>query len=136
LLSNIYLHYALDLWAHQWRQRHAAGDVILVRYADDSVMGFQYEGDAKRFLAAMRERLAKFKLELHPDKTRLIPIWSVRRATMSGAGSKKAGNLRLSRFHALLWSIWRQVFDRQTDNQETDACIAGSHSGNVDATPT
>lgn len=72
LLSNIYLHYALDLWAHQWRQRHAVGDVILVRYADDSVMGFQYEGDAKRFLAAMRVRLAKFKLELHPDKTRLI----------------------------------------------------------------
>ena len=72
LLSNIYLHYALDLWAHQWRQRHAVGDVILVRYADDSVMGFQYEGEAKRFLAAMRVRLAKFKLELHPDKTRLI----------------------------------------------------------------
>lgn len=72
LLSNIYLHYALDLWAHQWRQRHAAGDVILVRYADDSVMGFQYEADARRFLAAMRVRLAKFKLELHPDKTRLI----------------------------------------------------------------
>ena len=72
LLANIYLHYALDLWAHQWRQRRAAGDVILVRYADDSVMGFQYEGEARRFLAAMRERLAKFKLELHPDKTRLI----------------------------------------------------------------
>jgi len=72
MLSNIYLHYALDLWAHQWRGRHAAGDVILVRYADDSVMGFQYEGDAKRFLTAMRERLAQFKLELHPDKTRLI----------------------------------------------------------------
>lgn len=72
LLANIYLHYALDLWAHQWRQRHAAGDVILIRYADDSVMGFQYEGEARRFLAAMRNRLAKFKLELHPDKTRLI----------------------------------------------------------------
>ena len=72
LLANIYLHYALDLWAHQWRQRRAAGDVILVRYADDSVMGFQYKSEAKRFLASMRERLAKFKLELHPDKTRLI----------------------------------------------------------------
>jgi len=72
LLANIYLHYALDLWAHQWRGRHAAGDVILIRYADDSVMGFQYEGEARRFLAAMRDRLAKFKLELHPDKTRLI----------------------------------------------------------------
>ena len=72
LLANIYLHYALDLWAHQWRQRHANGDVILVRYADDSVMGFQYENEARRFLAEMRKRLAKFKLELHPDKTRLI----------------------------------------------------------------
>ena len=72
LLANIYLHYAFDLWAHQWRQRRASGDVILVRYADGSVMGFQYEGEARRFLAALQERLAKFKLELHPDKTRLI----------------------------------------------------------------
>jgi group II intron reverse transcriptase/maturase len=72
LLANIYLHYALDLWAHQWRQRHAAGDVILVRYADDSVMGFQYEGEARRFLTALQDRLSKFRLELHPDKTRLI----------------------------------------------------------------
>lgn len=72
LLANIYLHYAFDLWAHQWRQRRASGDVIVVRYADDSVMGFQYEGEARRFLAALQERLAKFKLELHPDKTRLI----------------------------------------------------------------
>jgi RNA-directed DNA polymerase len=72
LLANIYLHYVFDLWAHQWRNRHAAGDVILIRYADDSVVGFQYENEAKRFLAAMRERFAQFKLELHPDKTRLI----------------------------------------------------------------
>lgn len=72
LLANIYLHYALDLWSHQWRKKHALGNVIMVRYADDSVMGFQYEGDAKCFLAAMRERLGRFKLELHPDKTRLI----------------------------------------------------------------
>lgn len=72
LLANIYLHYAFDLWAHQWRNRYAAGDVILIRYADDSVMGFQYENEAKRFLAAMQERFAKFNLELHPDKTRLI----------------------------------------------------------------
>lgn len=72
LLANIYLHYALDLWAHQWRKRYATGDVILVRYADDSVMGFQYEGEARRFLAAMRDRLAKFKLALHPEKTRRI----------------------------------------------------------------
>jgi RNA-directed DNA polymerase len=72
LLANIYLHYVLDQWAHQWRRRHAEGDVILVRYADDSVMGFQYEGEARRFLALLRKRLATFGLELHPDKTRLI----------------------------------------------------------------
>jgi group II intron reverse transcriptase/maturase len=72
LLANIYLHYALDLWAQQWRNRQAAGDVIIVRYADDSVLGFQYEGEARRFLRALQERLAHFGLQLHPDKTRLI----------------------------------------------------------------
>lgn len=72
LLSNIYLHYVLDLWAHQWRQRHAAGQVTIVRYADDSVVGFERRDDAVRYLAALRERMAKFGLALHPDKTRLI----------------------------------------------------------------
>ncbi len=72
LLANVYLHYALDLWAQQWRGRHAKGQVIMVRYADDSVFGFENRGDAQTFLAAMRERLAKFGLVLHPDKTRLI----------------------------------------------------------------
>uniref|UniRef100_UPI00403F57CA reverse transcriptase domain-containing protein n=1 Tax=Rhizobium sp. T1473 TaxID=555321 RepID=UPI00403F57CA len=72
MLSNIYLHYALDLWVQQWRTRDAKGDVIIVRYADDSVIGFQYEGEAQRFLQALRERLAQFGLQLHPEKTRLI----------------------------------------------------------------
>jgi hypothetical protein len=62
VLSNIYLHYALDLWVQQWRTRNAKGNVIIVRYADDSVIGFQYEGEAQRFLQALRERLAKFGL--------------------------------------------------------------------------
>lgn len=72
LLANIYLHYVLDLWAHQWRQRYARGDVIIVRWADDFVVGFQYEDDAKRFHAELRDRFKKFSLELHPEKTRLI----------------------------------------------------------------
>lgn len=72
LLANIYLHYAFDLWAHQWRQRHAQGTVNLVRYADDIVAGFEHEADAKRFLTELRQRLAEFMLTLHPDKTRLI----------------------------------------------------------------
>ena len=72
LLSNVYLHYVFDLWAHQWRRRNARGDVILVRFADDYVAGFQHRDDAERFLAELRERLAKFSLELHAEKTRLI----------------------------------------------------------------
>jgi len=72
LLANIYLHYAYDLWAHQWRQRHARGTVIFVRYADDIVAGFEHAADAERFLAEMRERMAAFGLALHPEKTRLI----------------------------------------------------------------
>jgi RNA-directed DNA polymerase len=72
LLANIYLHYVLDLWADRWRRREAKGNVVIVRYADDSVFGFEYEDDARRFLEAMRERLAQFALALHPDKTRLI----------------------------------------------------------------
>jgi group II intron reverse transcriptase/maturase len=72
LLSNIYLHYALDLWVQQWRKQHARGEVYIVRYADDIVMGFQYEQDVRAMRTAMAERLAKFGLELHPEKTRVI----------------------------------------------------------------
>src|SRR6266545_7783662 len=72
LLANIYLHYVFDLWAQRWRKRYARGEVILTRFADDSIVGFQLRGDAERFLAELRERLAKFGLELHPDKTRLL----------------------------------------------------------------
>lgn len=72
LLANIYLHYVFDLWAHQWRERHARGPVTLVRYADDIAVGFCLSDDAIRFQAALRERLEKFGLKLHPDKTRLI----------------------------------------------------------------
>ena len=72
LLANVYLHYVFDLWAHQWRRRHARGDAILVRFADDYVAGFEDREDAERFLADLRGRFAEFGLELHPDKTRLI----------------------------------------------------------------
>jgi RNA-directed DNA polymerase len=72
LLSNVYLHYVFDLWADQWRQRHARGDVVLSRFADDYVAGFEHREDAERFLADLRDRFAEFGLELHPEKTRLI----------------------------------------------------------------
>jgi len=72
LLANIYLHYAFDLWVQQWRTTQARGDVIVVRYADDFIVGFQHKAEAERFLADLRLRFAKFGLQLHPDKTRLI----------------------------------------------------------------
>jgi RNA-directed DNA polymerase len=72
LIANVYLHYLFDLWADAWRKKVAKGDVIIVRYADDLVMGFQHRAEAERFLEEFKERLAKFGLELHPDKTRLI----------------------------------------------------------------
>jgi group II intron reverse transcriptase/maturase len=72
LLANLYLHYVFDLWAQQWRQRHAQGDVILVRYADDILAGFEHHAEAERFLAELRERMAAFGLALHPQKTRLL----------------------------------------------------------------
>jgi group II intron reverse transcriptase/maturase len=72
LLANIYLHYAFDLWIKHWRRHKAAGDVVVVRYADDIVVGFEHLADAERFLSDWKERMQKFGLELHPDKTRLI----------------------------------------------------------------
>lgn len=72
LLANVYLHYVLDLWAQQWRKRSARGEMIVIRYADDTVVGFEERTDAERFLRELKERFQKFALELHPDKTRLI----------------------------------------------------------------
>ena len=72
LLANVYLHYVLDLWVQRWREKTAKGDVIIVRYADDFVVGFQHREDAERFLQELRERVEKFGLALHPEKTRLL----------------------------------------------------------------
>jgi RNA-directed DNA polymerase len=72
LLGNIYLHYVFDLWAERWRRREARGDMIVVRYADDLVAGFEHEDDARRFLDATRERFEAFSLSRHPGKTRVI----------------------------------------------------------------
>ena len=88
LLANVYLHYVLDLWADWWRKREAHGDMILVRYADDFTAGFERKADAERFLAELRERLARFGLELHPGKTRLIEFgrFAARDRERRGAG--------------------------------------------------
>ena len=88
LLANLYLHYVFDLWAAQWRRRYARGDVIIVRYCDDFIVGFQYKDDAEQFLSDLRARFHRFHLELHPDKTRLIEFgrWASERRQRRGQG--------------------------------------------------
>lgn len=86
LLANVYLHYVFDLWVEQWRKRQARGDVIVVRYADDLVVGFEHRKEAERFLKEFGERLAKFGLELHPEKTRLIEFGRYAEANRKARG--------------------------------------------------
>jgi len=94
LLANIYLHYVLDLWADQWRKTRASGDVVIVRYADDFVVGFQHESDARRFLEELRERFRQFNLELHAEKTRVIEFgrFASERRARRGQGKPETFN--------------------------------------------
>jgi RNA-directed DNA polymerase len=119
LLANIFMHYALDLWVHQWRQRYARGRVIIVRYCDDFVMGFQYEADARRMLVDLKERLAKFKLALHEQKTRLIEF-----GKLSSELRRRRGAHRCETFGFLGFTHYcarsrdgRFVVKRRTDRQ-------------------
>jgi len=112
LLANVYLHYVFDLWIETWRQKVATGDVIVVRYADDLVVGFENRMEAERFLKAFRERLAKFGLELHLEKTRLIEFGRFAPPKKWGeARRRNPGDLYVPGFHALLreapeqWSV-------------------------------
>ena len=89
LLANVYLHYVLDLWSTSWRRKHARGEMYIVRYCDDFVMGFQHEQDARAMHAALAERLAKFGLELHPDKTRVIQFGRFARTNREERGLGK-----------------------------------------------
>ena len=89
LLANVYLHYAFDLWVNVWRNKWAQGDVVVVRYADDVILGFQYRTDADHFLENLRERLAMFGLELHPDKTRRIEFGRFAEANRKRRGEGK-----------------------------------------------
>ena len=94
ILANVFLHYVFDLWVNQWRKRYARGEVIVVRYADDFVMGFQHRDDAERCLRELRERMAKFGLELHPEKTRLIEFgrFAAERRAHRGEGKPETFN--------------------------------------------
>lgn len=89
LLANIFLHYVLDLWADRWRRKQARGEVIIVRYADDFVVGFEHRGDAEKFRSELEQRLQEFALELHPDKTRLIEFGRFAASDRSKRGDGK-----------------------------------------------
>ena len=93
ILANLYLHYVLDLWVGAWRKKVARGEMIIVRYADDAVLGFQHREEAERFLEELRERLRKFGLELHPEKTRLIEFGRYAADRRAKTGRGKAGDL-------------------------------------------
>jgi group II intron reverse transcriptase/maturase len=94
ILANLYLHYVLDLWVEVWRKKLARGEVMIVRYADDAVLGFEHREDAERFLEQLRERLRKFGLELHPEKTRLIEFgrYAIERREKRGEGKPETFN--------------------------------------------
>jgi RNA-directed DNA polymerase len=96
LLANLYMHYVFDLWVHPWRKTRAHGDVIVVRFADDFVVGFQHRQEAEQFLVELRERFSHFGLELHPDKTRLIEF-----GRFAGRDRRKRGDGKPETFHFL-----------------------------------
>lgn len=89
LLANIYLHYALDLWVHQWRQRHARGEVYIIRYADDFIIGLQYQSDGHRIKQALQQRLATFELRFNESKTQLIEFGRFAKANRQQRGQRR-----------------------------------------------
>ena len=121
MLANVYLHYVFDLWVKRWRHRQAAGDVIVVRFCDDVVVGFQYQQDAEGFLEALRKRFRKFNLELHEDKTRLIEFgrFAVQNRKRQGKGKPETfdflgfthicGKTRKGKFVVLRYTIAKRM---------------------------
>ncbi len=119
LLANVFLHYVLDLWVHQWRRWHARGRVIIVRYADDFVMGFQYPDDARAMTEALRRRVSEFSLTLHEEKTRLIEF-----GRLPSLARERSGLRRCATFAFLRWTHYcgrtrdgRFVVKRQTQSK-------------------
>jgi RNA-directed DNA polymerase len=126
LLANVYLHYVLDLWADWWRKRFAHGDVIIVRFADDFIIGFEEREDAEAFLAGLRERIAKFSLELHPAKTRLIEFGrhAARRRAARGEGKPETFTFLGLRHIARMSRSGRFWVQRTTDKKKMTAKLA------------
>jgi hypothetical protein len=125
--ANVYLHYVLDLWADWWRKRHARGDVIIVRFADDFIVGFEYREDAERFRDELGGRFAEFGLELHPDKTRLIEFGRHAARDRAARGEGKPETFGFLGFtHICAKSRQRAVLAEADHDLETDACEAES----------
>src|SRR6516225_4016393 len=138
ILANLYLHHALDLWVDAWRKKRARGDVIIVRYADDAVLGFERREDAEQFLEQLRERLAKFGLELHPEKTRLIEFgrFAAERRKRRGEGkpetfhfltsvgrtTRRANSRSTGKRSANAWQPSSKIFERNCASGCTSAC--------------
>jgi hypothetical protein len=154
LLANIFLHYVLDLWVHQWRRRHARGRVIIVRYADDFVMGFESKADAQQMLADLGARLQKFGLALHEDKTQLIEFGRLPALTRARLGlprprtfaflgfthycawtrdgrflvKHKTQSKRLTRkLHELRREAWQRMHDSLADQHQWYASVLRGH---------
>jgi group II intron reverse transcriptase/maturase len=150
LFSNVFLHYVLDLWLDAWRKRHALGEVIIVRYADDFVLGFREEIDAKRCLGALKDRFAKFGLELHPEKTRLIEFgrYAAERRSQRGdgppesfdflgfthiCGTTRKGDFTIKRISAIkkVRAKLKELKDKLTKKMHMDLAAVGSWLSSV-----
>jgi len=117
LLANVYLHYVFDLWAERWRRREAAGDMIMVRYADDVIVGFQHEKDARRFWDAMRDRLQEFSLSLHSEKTRLIEFGRFAAQNRERHGHRKPDTFKFLGFVLICGKSRRGAFQIQRESR-------------------
>lgn len=127
LLANIFLHYVLDDWVVWWRKKHAKGDVVIVRYADDFVMGFQYKQEAESFLNALRRRLEHFDLRLHPNKTRLIEFGKYAAANRRNRGEGKPETFSFLGFRHICSVNWKhKCFKilRQTEQKRMRETLA------------
>jgi len=126
LLANISLHYAFDLWANAWRKRHARGAVYIVRYADDLVRGFQYEKDARAMHEALASRFAKFGLELHPDKTRVLQFGRFARQDAEREGRPRPETFDFLGFTHIAGVSRRGAFqlNRRTSRKKRNAKLA------------
>ena len=130
LLANIYLHYVFDLWVQQWRKKQAQADVIVVRYSDDFIVGFQHRYEAKRFLADLHQRFRKFGLQLHPDKTRILEFGRFARENRNRRGEGKPETFNFLGFTHICSQTRKGVFTvlRKTMRKRRQAKLRQVHS--------